>query len=742
MSESTIIQWRRRYLSAPLLRRIRRLLPPISDTEREALEAGGLWWDAELLSGKPDWDSLLAAGPPRLSDEEQAFLDGPVDELCRMIDDWAINAELRTLPEAIWSFLAGQGFFGMIIPKDQGGLGFSAFAHSEVVMRLSSRSIAVAVTVMVPNSLGPGELLLEYGTQAQKDWYLPRLADGREIPCFALTSPEAGSDAASMVDRGDVCYAEHEGRRTLGMRVNWRKRYITLGPRATLMGLAFKLYDPDHLLGERDALGITLALVPTGTPGVEIGDRHYPALQAFLNGPNEGHDVFVPMDWVIGGQARIGQGWMMLMSALAAGRSISLPSLSTGSAKLACRSSGAYARIRQQFGVPVGQFEGIQEALGQMAAELYLIDAARRATAQALDQGQIPAVISAILKVQATSRMRRIVFDAMDIHGGKAICDGPGNYLGNLFRAIPIAITVEGANILTRSLIVFGQGAVRCHPFLLGEMEAAGEADETAGIEAFDRLLFGHLRHLLAALGRSLGHGLSLGRLAAAPRGAGGLAGHYRALSRYAATLTWTTEVALLVLGGALKRREMLSARLGDVLGELFLLSMMLKHHRDGGSPLEERPLVDYCMQSGCHLVEQRLGEVFDNFPSPVWRWLLRLTAFPLGRWRRRPDDDLTRTCAGLLTRPCATRERLTGGICLGNTGDGIDLVEDAFNRVVACEPLRRRMTEAGLEDPDEAQRQGLLSPQEAGQLKQADEAVARAIEVDVFSSLDPVRQK
>jgi acyl-CoA dehydrogenase len=377
-----------------------------------------------------------------------------------------------------------------------------------------------------------------------------------------------------------------------------------------------------------------------------------------------------------------------------------------------------------------------------MAAELYLIDAARRATAQALDQGRIPAVVSAILKVQATSRMRLIVFDAMDIHGGKGVCDGPLNYLGNLFRAIPIAITVEGANILTRSLIVFGQGAVRCHPFLLREMAAAGQTDEAAGVEAFDRLLFGHLGHFCAALGRSLGHGLSFGRLAAAPRGAGSLAGHYRALSRYAATLTWSTEIALLVLGGTLKRREMLSARLGDVLGELFLLSTLLKHHQDGGRPAEERPLVDYCMHSGCHLVEQRLGEVFDNFPSPVWRWLLRLTAFPLGRWQRRPDDGLTRTCAGLLMQPGATRERLTGDICLGNAGDGIERVEDAFNRVVATESLRRRLGEAGLDDPDEAQRQGLLSPQEAGQLKQADEAVARAIEVDVFSALDPLRQK
>ena len=738
MTDNAFVIWRRRYISAPLLRRVRRMLPPISDTEREALEAGGLWWDAELLSGKPCWAKLLAPGMPRLSDAEQAFLDGPVNELCRMVDDWQINFEQRALPEPIWTFLAQQGFFGMIIPARYGGLGFSALAHSEVVSRVASRSIAVAVTLMVPNSLGPGELLLEFGTEVQKDWYLPRLADGREIPCFALTSQEAGSDAASMVDQGIVCEGEFQGERVLGMRVNWRKRYITLGPKATLMGLAFKLYDPDGRLGGEKSLGITLALIPTATEGVEIGARHYPAMQAFLNGPNQGHDVFVPMDWVIGGQARIGQGWMMLMSALSAGRSISLPSLSTGASKLAVRATGAYARIRQQFGVPIGRFEGVQEVLGRMAAELYLIDAARRATAQALDLGHNPAVISAIIKVQATCRLRAIILDAMDVHGGKGICDGPTNYLGNIYRSIPVAITVEGANILTRSLIVFGQGAVRCHPYLLKEIEATGITDPAQAVEAFDSLLPGHLEFFCATYARALIHSLTFGRFAAAPRGSGDLKPAYRQLSRYSAALSWLTEMSLLTLGGGLKRREMLSARLGDVLGDLFLLSMLLKGFEDAGRPAGERPLVRYCLQQGYWRIEQQFDAVMVNFPSRALRFLFRRVIFPFGRWQRPPDDDLTIACAELLTTDSPVRERLTAGVFPGNPDDGVDRVERAFRQVLAVEPLRERMRGARVDDAADGVACGVLTQDEADRLKAADEAVARAVAVDAFDTLAP----
>ena len=422
--------FRRDFITKPIFSWARGVLPAMSDTEREALEAGDVWWDADLFAGNPDWSKLLATAPATLTAEEQAFLNGPVDELCAMLDDWKINWEWRDLPPEAWEFIKQNKFFGMIIPKEYGGLGFSPYAHSEVVRKISSRSLTAAVTVMVPNSLGPGELLMRFGTREQQEHWLPRLADGREIPCFGLTSPEAGSDAASMIDSGIICKGDFEGREVLGLRLNWHKRYITLGPVATLLGLAFKAYDPDHLVGSEEDLGITVALIPTHLPGVEIGQRHLPAMQVFQNGPNWGRDVFIPMDYIIGGQERLGQGWKMLMTALAAGRGISLPSLSAAGAAYAARTTGAYARIREQFNVPIGKFEGIEEPLARIAGTAYLLDAARRLTCAALNQGHHPAVISGIMKLHATERMRIAIDDAMDIHGGKAVIDGPQNYHG------------------------------------------------------------------------------------------------------------------------------------------------------------------------------------------------------------------------------------------------------------------------------------------------------------------------
>src|SRR5229473_1528138 len=450
MSDSS---FRRDWISKPIFRWAKHVLPSLSDTEREAIEAGDVWWDADLFSGNPDWARLLAFPPAVLSVEEQAFLDGPVDQLCGMLDDWRINWELRDLPPEVWNFLKRHKFFAMIIPKAYGGLGFSAYAHSQVIRKLATRSLPGAVTAMVPNSLGPGELLHKFGTKEQQDYWLPRLAEAKEIPCFGLTSPEAGSDAASMIDSGVICRGTWQGREVLGIKLNWHKRYITLAPIATVLGLAFKLSDPDHLIGDRAALGITVALVPTSLPGVEIGRRHLPALHMFQNGPTWGHDVFIPMDHVIGGIAQAGKGWKMLMGALAAGRGISLPSLSAAGCAFAAHVCGAYARIREQFHVPIGRFEAIQERLGRMAATAYLLDAARRLTCAAIDRGHKPAVVTAIMKSQATDRMRVAVNDAMDVHGGKGVQDGPHNYLGGLYRAVPIGITVEGANIVTRALI-------------------------------------------------------------------------------------------------------------------------------------------------------------------------------------------------------------------------------------------------------------------------------------------------
>src|SRR5271155_4251569 len=480
--------FRRDWITKPIFRMAQHALPRLSDTEREAIEAGDVWWDGDLFTGNPDWNKLLAFAPAKLSEEEQQFLDGPFDELCRMLNDWKINWEWHDLPPEVWDFLKTRKFFAMIIPKAYGGLGFSAYAHSEVIRKLSSRSICAAVTAMVPNSLGPGELLIQFGTKAQQDYWLPRLARGEEIPCFGLTSPEAGSDAASMIDSGVVCRGTYEGREVLGIRLNWYKRYITLGPIATVLGLAFKLHDPDHLIGDREDIGITLALVPTHLPGISIGRRHLPAMHMFQNGPNWGDDVFIPVDYVIGGVDQVGKGWKMLMSALAAGRGISLPSLSAAGAAFAANVTGAYARIREQFHVPIAKFEAIQERLGRLPAPAFLRGAARPMPGAPLDDGPHPAVVTAIMKSQATDRMRVAVNDAMDVHGGKAIMEGPLNYLGSLYRGVPIAITVEGANIVTRSLIQFGQGAIRCHPYLLQELMTLEDTDKERGLDAFDEV--------------------------------------------------------------------------------------------------------------------------------------------------------------------------------------------------------------------------------------------------------------
>ncbi|SHE63918.1 acyl-CoA dehydrogenase [Microbulbifer donghaiensis] len=732
---------RKKWITAPLLNLIKKVLPPISDTEREAMEAGEVWWDAQLLSGKPDWEQLLNMGPPSLSEEEQAFVDGPVEELCRIVDDWQISFEDRCIPKAVWDFLKKERFFGIIIPKEYGGLGFSPTAHAEIVTKISTRSTCVGVTVMVPNSLGPGELLMAHGTEEQKQYFLPRLADGREIPCFGLTSPEAGSDAAAMVDSGVVCYGEYNGEKTLGMRVNWHKRYITLGPVATILGLAFKLYDPDHILGDTEELGITVALVPTDTEGVTIGQRHLPAMQAFQNGPNWGKDVFVPMEWIIGGQENVGRGWHMLMSALAAGRGISLPSLSTGGAKMAARTTGAYARIREQFSIPIGKFEGVQRRLAEIASIAYVLDSAHKTTTRALDEGRKPAVVSAIMKAHATTGLRQAINDAMDIHAGKAIMDGPLNYIGNVYRAVPVAITVEGANILTRSLMIFGQGAIRCHPYLLEEMMAAENPDTEAGIEALDELLPKHMWFQFKTFMRGIFHGWTGGLFASSPRGVGAAAKYYRQLNRYSAILTLVTEISLMSLGGELKRKELISSRLGDVLSQLYLLSCALKRFKDDGSPKEDRPLLEFAMRAGLHEIEVSLLEVFQNFPRRFLGQLMHFLTMPWGHSVHTASDRQSRACADLLMTPSETRDRLTRGVFLGNPGDGVDLVEQAFNKVCATEEARDKLKKGGIrtlsrKTVDEGLERGLISESEAESLRDTADAVDMAIQVDHFDHL------
>ncbi|HHJ14486.1 MAG TPA: acyl-CoA dehydrogenase [Gammaproteobacteria bacterium] len=730
---------RRRLLTGPALRALHQRMPPISDTEREALEAGSTWWEAELFSGRPDWKRLLELGEAQLSEQEQAFLDGPVETLCNMLDDWEITEHLHDLPPAVWDYLKRERFFGMIIPRRYGGLEFSAHAHSCVVMKIASRSITAAVTTMVPNSLGPAQLLLNYGTEQQKDYYLPRLARGEEIPCFALTGPEAGSDAASMPDRGLVCRQMFQGRETLGIRLNWEKRYITLGPVATVLGLAFKLQDPDHLLGETEELGITLALIPTDTPGVEIGARHFPLNQAFMNGPNRGHDVFIPMDWVIGGQARVGQGWRMLMECLADGRAISLPALSTGAGKLAARATGAYAAVRRQFKMPIGRFEGVAEVLGRIAGNAYAMDAARGLTTLAVDRGEKPAVASAIVKYHLTERMRRVIDDAMDIHGGRGICMGPSNYLARVYQAIPISITVEGANILTRSLIIFGQGVIRCHPWLLQEIQAAQRGDT----RTFDRALCAHLRLALSNFARALFHGLTGARLARAPV-AREEARWYRQLTRLSAAFAVTAEVALATLGGNLKRRESLSARLGDVLSQLYLASAALKRYHDQGRPDADRPLLEWAVRDALARAGQALFDVFDNLPAPVPGTLLKRLLFPLGMPWRAPDDALSQRAARLLLRWGAARERLSEGLFIPHgEHEALAQLELALERATAAEPVLKRLREAMREgqlpdgDPEhrlnEAIEAAIIDAREAAAVREAMAARQRVIAVDEF---------
>src|SRR5689334_10633094 len=563
-------------VTRPIFGIYKRILPQISQTEQEALDAGSIWWDADLFTGKPDWKKMFDYPEAKLSSEERAFLDGPVEELCGMLDEWDITHNRRDLPPEVWKFIRDKGFLGIIIPKSYGGLGFSAYAHSEIVTKISTRSGTAAVTVMVPNSLGPAELLIHYGTEEQKNHYLPRLAKGLEIPCFALTNPEAGSDAGAIPDFGVVCRGMHEGREVLGIRLTWEKRYITLGPVATILGLAFKLFDPDKLLGAQEDIGITLALIPTSHKGVNIGRRHIPLSAAFMNGPNWGKDVFIPMEWIIGGEKQVGHGWRMLVECLAAGRSISLPSMSMAAGKLGSRATGAYARVRSQFRTPIGKFEGVEEPLARIGGNTYMMDATRRMTMVALDSGEKPSVISAICKYHMTERMRSIINDAMDIHGGKGIMMGPNNYLGHAYMNVPIAITVEGANILTRSMIIFGQGAIRCHPFVLKEIAAAGAND----LAAFDRALWGHMAFTISNAARSLWLGITGGEGVAVPGGPE-TRRYLQMMTRFSSAFALLSDVSMFVIGGSLKRKEMISARLGDILSLLYIASATVKRFQD-----------------------------------------------------------------------------------------------------------------------------------------------------------------
>ena len=743
---------RRQLVSDRILTVFRKIMPTMSQTEREALNAGSVWWDGELFSGKPDWQKLLETPTGILTKEEQAFLDGPVEELCHMLNDWQITQQDYDLPPEVWQFIKDQGFFGMIIPKRYGGLEFSALAHSSVVMKVAGRSITAAVTIMVPNSLGPAELLLRYGTDEQKDYYLQRLAKGIEVPCFALTSPDAGSDAASMTDAGIVCKGSYDGKKdVLGIRLNWEKRYITLGPVSTVLGLAFKLYDPDHLLGEQEELGITCALIPTTTPGVDIGNRHFPLNIAFQNGPNRGKDVFIPIDWIIGGQEQAGQGWRMLMECLAAGRSISLPALSTGAGKLVSRVTGAYARVRKQFKTPIGRFEGVEEALARIAGTAYMMDATRTLTATAIDQGESPSVISAIAKYNLTEAMRSLVNDAMDIHGGSGICMGPRNVLGRVYQSIPISITVEGANILTRSLITFGQGAIRCHPYVIREMEAAKNENQEIASREFDQAFFGHVGFAISNALRSLWLGITRARFVRAPV-SDRSAYYYRQLTRFSSAFAFVSDMAMLTMGGDLKRKEKLSGRLADVLSHLYLSSAVLKRYQDMGHPAEDLPLVKWWCEHSLRAMQQSLDRFLINLPNRPVAWFLRSFVFPFGKSFTGPGDKLGHQAASILLRPSTTRDRLTEGLFLptddqSKIKEPIGRLEYAMECVIAATSAEKTLRDAlksgkisehqREQQIEAAVKQNLLQASEAELLHKADNAQREALSVDDFDPSD-----
>jgi acyl-CoA dehydrogenase len=735
-------------MTRPFMRSYRRLLPPMSATEREALDAGTVWWDGELFTGGPDWQKLMSAKVPALNEREQAFLDGPCEELCAMLDDWDITHTRADLPPEAWNFIKSKGFFGMIVPRRYGGLEFSAYAHSCVLIKIASRSGVASSTIAVPNSLGPAELLLHYGTEAQKDHFLPRLARGEEVPCFALTGPRAGSDAASIPDTGVICKGQWQGSEIVGIKLNFSKRYITLAPVATVVGLAFRLFDPERLMGEATDLGITCALIPRDTPGLAIGRRHFPLNVPFQNGPILGIDVFVPIDAIIGGFAMAGQGWRMLVEQLSVGRCISLPSNATGGAQAAVYASAAYARIRRQFNMPIGRFEGVEQVLARMAARTYIMDAARSVTAGAIDGGEKPSVPSAMLKYHATEFGRMIANDAMDVHGGKGICLGPKNYLGRGYQVVPVAITVEGANILTRSLIIFGQGAVRCHPFVLREMNAARNPDREAGLAEFDRALMGHMGFAISNAARSLVMALTLSRFTQAPQ-AGPTARYFQHVNRYSASFAFATDIAMLALGGYLKKKESLSARLGDVLSMMYLASMVLKHHENQGRNPEDLPLVEWACRSLLYQAQEQLHQFLRNFPNRPLAAFMRLVIFPRGLTYFPPSDRLGRSIVDLIMNPTPARERLTQHIYKARAANNpLGLLQEALILSAAAESLEKRIRVEGvktgrvtaLDLPGQIAQAlgvGILSEAESAVLRDYDAKVSNLIGVDDFAPQD-----
>ncbi len=736
---------RKALITKPFLSFYTRILPPLSETERVALEAGTVAFEGQLFSGKPDWNVLLSQPKPILTAEEQAFLDGPVEEVCRMTNDWEVTHIRADLPPEVWDYLKRNKFFGMIVPKEYGGLGFTALANHKVIQKLASISTVLSSTVGVPNSLGPAELLLHYGTQEQKDYYLPRLAVGHEVPCFGLTGPWAGSDATSIPDYGVVCKGEWKGEQVLGVKLTFDKRYITLAPVSTLIGLAFRMYDPDGLMGDRADIGITIALLPRDTKGVDIGRRHFPLNSPFQNGPIQGREVFIPLSQLLGGQKYAGKGWTMLVECLSIGRSITLPSTAAGGARLAALVTGAYARIRKQFGTSIGHFEGVEEALANIAGLAYTTSALAEASAAAVTRGELPAVPSTISKYHCTEMGRRVAQHAMDIHGGKGIILGPRNYLGRAWQAAPVAITVEGANIMTRTLMIFGQGAILCHPWVLKEMKAVAIEDPKQRLDAFDESLFGHIGMAISNGVRSLWLGLTNAALVGAP-GDSFTRPYFKKMNRYSAALSLVADISMSLMGGKLKFKEHLSGRLGDVLSQLYISSAMLKRYQDQGSPVADQPLLAWSLQNSFYELEKSFDKALRNYPAAWAAGLLRLLVLPLGRRARFPSDTLTHQISQMMMVPNEARSRLGEGVfltpCENNPAGRINSYLEA---AVAAEATERKFLKALKKHDiealsfntqlDEGVREGWISAEERAQLEHLREITIETISVDDFDS-------
>lgn len=735
---------RRRLISQRILNFYRLVMPAMSRTEREAISAGTITWEGDLFSGNPDWSKLLAQPAAKLTDEEAAFIAGPVETLCSMLNDWDITHNRLDLPPEVWQFIKDKGFFGLIIPREYGGKEFSAYAHSQILLKIGGISITAGTSIAVPNSLGPAELLLHYGTKEQKEFYLPRLAKGLEVPCFALTSPTAGSDATSMLDHGIVCYGEYEGQKTLGINLQFDKRYITLAPIATVIGLAFKLYDPEHLLGTKEDLGITCALIPRSTKAIEIGRRHFPLNVAFQNGPIKGQNIFIPIDWIIGGPAKAGKGWKMLMECLAAGRAISLPASAIAGSKVLSYAAGAYARIRRQFNMPIGKFEGVEEPLARIAAYTYIMDAVRTFATAAIDAGEKPSVASAIVKYHTTELGRKVACDGMDIHGGKGICLGPQNYLGRGYEAVPIAITVEGANILTRNMIIFGQGVLRCHPYILKEMEAAKLSDPQQALSGFDKNIMQHIAFVISNAVRSFVLGLTSSCIVKAPKGK--MHRYYQQATRFSSAFALISDICMIYFGGSLKRKESISSRLGDILSYLYLLSSVLKFYRDQSSLAEDLPIVRYASLTCLFEIQERFHDIMENFPNRPLALMLKILIFPLGERFSKPRDSIAHKVAQLLTQVSASRERLAAGAWLSDHPNNLlAQLQDALLKTIESEPIEKTLRQArkdgiitgfsAAEHAESALEKNVISKKEFDIFMEADKARKKVIAVDDFSN-------